>query len=106
MTATWEYVRDLGLMAQERPLRIANPIYAEVVSRELTWVVQEEFEQETAWYVNADGSLNVVELMTEFQTFFREHSEHWVTRFQYQGGWSPTSLAGIPPAHREQRWTY
>ena len=22
--------------------------------------------------------------MTEFQTFFREHSEHWVTRFQYQ----------------------
>ena len=79
-----EYVRDLGLVAQERPLRIANPIYAEVVPRELTWVVQEEFEQETAWYVNADGSLDVVKLMTAFQTFFREHSEHWVTRFQYQ----------------------
>ena len=79
-----EYVRDLGLMAQKRPLRIANPIYAEVVPRELTWVVQEEFEQETAWYVNADGSLNVVKLMTAFQTFFREHSEHWVKRFQYQ----------------------
>ena len=101
-----EYVRDLGLMAQDRPLRIANPIYAEVVPRELTWVVQEEFEQETAWYVNADGSLNAVELMTEFQIFFREHSEHWVTRFQYQEAGSPTSLAGIPPAHREQRWTY
>ena len=79
-----EYVRDLGLVAQERPVRIANPIYAEVVPRELTWVVQEEFEQETAWYVTADGSLDVVALMTEFQTFFREHSEHWVTRFQYQ----------------------
>ncbi len=79
-----EYVRDLGLVAQDRPLRVANPIYAEVVPRELTWVIQEEFEQETAWYIDADGSLNVVKLMTEFQTFFREHSEHWVTRFQYQ----------------------
>ena len=79
-----EYVRDLGLLSQDRPLRIANPIYAEVIPRELTWVVQEEFEQETAWYIDADGSLNAVELMTAFQTFFREHSEHWVTRFQYQ----------------------
>ena len=26
-----EYVRDLGLVAQNGPLRIANPIYAEVV---------------------------------------------------------------------------
>ncbi len=79
-----EYVQDLGLVAQDLPYRIANPIYAEVVPRELTWVVQGEFEQETAWYVNDDGSLNVVKLMTEFQTFFREHSEHWVRRFQYQ----------------------
>ncbi|MCE2434669.1 MAG: ATP-binding protein, partial [Candidatus Latescibacteria bacterium] len=30
-----EYIRDLGLLAQDRPLRIANPIYAEVVPREL-----------------------------------------------------------------------
>ena len=79
-----EYVQDLGLVAQDLPYRIANPIYAEVVPRELTWVVQGEFEQETAWYVNDDGSLNVVKLMNEFQTFFREHSEHWVRRFQYQ----------------------
>ena len=79
-----EYVRDLGLVAQDRPLRIANPIYAEVVPRELTWVVQEEFDQETAWYVHADGSLDVVELLTAFQTFFREHSEHWVKRFAYR----------------------
>ena len=79
-----EYVQDLGLVAQHRPIRIANPIYAEVVPRELTWVVQREFEQETAWYVNADGSLDVVKLLAAFQTFFREHSEHWVKRFAYQ----------------------
>ena len=79
-----EYVRDLGLIAQDRPLRIANPIYAEVVPRELTWVVQEEFNQETAWYITANGGLDVAKLLTEFQTFFREHSEHWVKRFAYR----------------------
>ena len=54
-----EYGRDLGLIAQDRPLRMANPIYAEVVPRELTWVVQEEFEQETARYVDAAEGLGV-----------------------------------------------
>ena len=79
-----EYVRDLGLVAQDRPLRIANPIYAEVVPRELTWVVQEEFDQETAWYVDSEGRLDVGKLLSAFQTFFREHSEHWVERFEYK----------------------
>ena len=79
-----EYVRDLGLIAQDDPLRIANPIYAEVVPRELTYAAQSGLVQDTAWYVDADGQLNVVELMTAFQSFFREHSEHWVERFQYK----------------------
>ena len=82
-----EYVRDLGLVARNRPVRIANPIYAEVVPRELTWVAQEEFEHDTAWYVDADGGLNVRKLLAAFQTFFREHSEHWRQRFQYQEAW-------------------
>ena len=83
-TRDLEYVRDLGLIASDDPLRIANPIYAEVVPRELTYAAQVGLNEDTTWYVNADGSLNVVKLMAEFQTFFREHSEHWVTRFQYQ----------------------
>ena len=83
-TRDLEYVRDLGLIAPNEPLRIANPIYAEIVPRELTYAAQVGLDENTAWYVNADGSLNVIKLMTEFQTFFREHSEHWVTRFQYQ----------------------
>ena len=82
-----EYVRDLGLVARNRPIRIANPIYAEVVPRELTWVAQEEFEQEAAWYVDADGGLNARRLLAAFQTFFREHSEHWSKRFLYQEAW-------------------
>ena len=79
-----EYVRDLGLIARGDPLRIANPIYAEVVPRELTYAAQAGLVEDTAWYVNADGDLDMVKLMTAFQTFFREHSEHWVARFEYQ----------------------
>ena len=82
-----EYVRDLGLVARDRPVRIANPIYAEVVPRELTWVAQEEFEHDTAWYVDAAGGLDARALLAAFQTFFREHSEHWRQRFLYQEAW-------------------
>ena len=79
-----EYVRDLGLVAQHGPLRIANPVYAEVVPRELTYAAQEVLSQETAWYVDAGGGLDVVKLLEAFQAFFREHSEHWVGRFEYR----------------------
>ena len=79
-----EYVRDLGLLARDSPLRIANPIYAEVAPRELTLAAQEGLVQETAWYVDADGGLDLTKLLAAFQAFFREHSEHWVARFDYQ----------------------
>ena len=79
-----EYVRDLGLIAREDPPRIANPIYAEIVPRELNYFAQAGLVQDTAWYVKADGSLDLVELLSAFQTFFREHSEHWVERFEYK----------------------
>ena len=81
------YVRDLGLVAQADggPPRIANPIYAEVVPRHLNYAVQETLPQQMAWYVDADGGLDVAGLIAAFQEFFREHSEHWVQRFeQYQ----------------------
>ena len=78
------YVRDLGLVAQADggPPRIANPIYAEVVPRHLNYAVQETLPQRMVWYVNADGVLDVEGLIAAFQEFFREHSEHWVQRFE------------------------
>ena len=71
------YVRDLGLVAQpvDGLPRIANPIYAEVVPRHLNNLVQETLPQRMAWYVDADGALDVEGLIAAFQTFFREHSE-------------------------------
>ena len=82
-----EYVRDLGLIAGDAPVRIANPIYAEVVPRELSRVAQETLDQDTAWYVGTAGGLDVGRLMSEFQGFFRRHSEHWRNRFEYEEAW-------------------
>ena len=76
-----EYVRDLGLIDASLPPRIANPIYQEVVPRELGYILQSSLDQNPAWYVDADGGLNMVKLLTAFNTFFGEHGEHWLGRF-------------------------
>ena len=78
------YVSDLGLVAQDAAgtPHIANPIYAEVVPRHLNYAVQAGLPQQVAWYVDADDGLDVEGLLAAFQEFFREHSEHWVQRFE------------------------
>ena len=73
-----EYVRDLGLLAPDSPPRIANPIYAEVVPRELGYVLQDSLDIQARWYVDDDGGLNMTKLLTAFGTFFGEHAEHWL----------------------------
>ena len=80
-----EYVRDLGLIAADPPLRMANPIYAEVVPRELTWLAQDDLPHDPAWYVDdADGALRLDKLLEAFQEFYREHSEHWAERYGFR----------------------
>ena len=79
-----EYVQDLGLIARDPPMRLANPIYAEVVPRQLTWPTQLKLQDDPAWYVDADGALLLDKLLARFQEFFREHSESWVERFDYR----------------------
>ena len=78
-----EYVRDLGLIAPDPPTRVANPIYGDVIPRELTSAMDEGLTEQTVWYVNADGALLMEKLMASFQRFFREHSEHLAGRFDY-----------------------
>ena len=79
-----EYVCDLGLVRRQGPVAIANPIYQEVIPRDLTYTTQAYLHQDPAWYVDADGALRVSDLLAAFQAFFREHSEHWVERFDYK----------------------
>ena len=98
-----EYARDLGLVAMEAPIRIANPLYAEVVPRELTWVVQEELTLETAWYVAADGGLLVDKLLAALQAFFLRALRALGGPVQLPGSRAAASPAGIPAARRERR---
>ena len=79
-----QYVRDLGLVAHDAPIRIANLIYREVIPRDLTWTTQAGLTHDPAWYLDAAGNLRLAELLAAFQGFFREHSEHWIERFQYR----------------------
>ena len=76
-----EYLRDLGLIAPDSPPRMANPIYAEAIPRELGYVLQDSLDVQTAWYVDSSGRLNLTKLLTAFRTFFGEHSDHWLGRF-------------------------
>ena len=80
-----EYVRDLGLVAAKDEVRMANPIYAEVVPRELTAALQSglELQVKPEWYVQADGGLDVAGLLSAFQGYFREHAESWVERYRH-----------------------
>ena len=79
-----QYVYDLGLITIQGQLRIANPIYQEVIPRVLTYTTQLTISQESAWYVTPDGRLDMNKLLAAFQQFFREHAEHWIERFEYK----------------------
>ena len=76
-----EYARDLGLLAADSPPRIANPIYREVVPRELGYIVQSSLDMEAVWYLDDAGRLDMTKLLTAFRMFFAEHAEHWLGRF-------------------------
>ena len=80
----YDYVRDLGLIAPDSPLRIANPIYKEVVPRELTYALQQRLAHQTAWYLDCDRSLQLGKLLEAFQAYFRQQAEHWLSRADYK----------------------
>ena len=76
-----EYARDLGLLAADSPARIANPIYRDMVPRELGYIVQSSLDVDAAWYLDDADRLDLTKLLTAFGTFFAEHAEHWLGRF-------------------------
>lgn len=78
-----EYARDLGLVARDDPPRIANPIYREIVPRELTAATQGDLPLQPARYIDPQRGLDLSKLLADFQAFFRQHSEHWLQRLDY-----------------------
>jgi len=69
------YVRDLGLLSVGPPLRVANPIYREVIVRVLGASVEDNVVADPRSFILADGRLDFPRLLGEFTEFWREHGE-------------------------------
>ena len=68
-----KYCRDLGLVARNNPVRIANPIYREVLVRVLAGTVEANVTEEPRAFVLPDGRLAFRRLLRAFGAFWREH---------------------------------
>ena len=80
-----QYVQGLGLIRlHQGRWEIANPIYREVIPRALTFVAQTSLYQETAWYLNPDGTLDLPKLMAAFQKFWRQDGHLAAEGFSYR----------------------
>lgn len=78
------YVEDLGLITKKPQVKIANRVYQEVIPRELVYTTQLTIHQESQWYIDDEGRLNMDKLLDAFRGFFRKHFEHWVKGFAYE----------------------
>ena len=81
------YCRDLGIIANGDPVRFANPIYREIITRIMNSAFQRGINQDiaqTSWYLRPDGSLDMDKLLEAFVDFYRWNSESWLERFEYK----------------------
>ncbi|MCP4655481.1 MAG: hypothetical protein GY856_08695, partial [bacterium] len=70
------YVEDLGLVdTSSGHLKIANPIYHEVIPRALAAETQFTIPHQTQWYLTADGRLDMDALLRGLLDFRRRHGE-------------------------------
>jgi hypothetical protein len=75
---------DLGLVAIERGApAVANPIYREVLVRQMTYSAQLAIPEPEWKWEKADGTLDMDKLLKEFQTFWRSNSESWEQMVNY-----------------------
>ena len=74
-TTTCRYVRDLGLISPRNPVRVANPIYREVIARVLTDGVEAVVFADPRSFVLPDGRLDFAKLLDEFADFWMENGE-------------------------------
>ena len=80
------FVLDLGILKNVNGTLVpANPMYAEIIGRYLSWGNQERMKRvitETPW-VKEDG-LDMAGLMAAFQQFWRENADEAAVPFQYR----------------------
>jgi hypothetical protein len=75
---------DLGMVIRERGTpKVANPIYREVLARQMTDGTQAAIPEPEWRWENPDGTLDMQTLMREFQKFWGKHSEVWEEKSNY-----------------------
>jgi hypothetical protein len=75
---------DLGLVTIENGTpQIANPIYREVIAREMTYSTQLAIPEPDWQWQKPNGELDMDSLLQEFQKFWRKHSEIWEEKSDY-----------------------
>jgi len=85
----YQYVRDLGLIRDDcGKTEPANPIYAEVIIRMLSFNYQDSltngnYPYQMSRYLK-DGRVDMRCLMGDFQQFWRENGAIWSGRFDYK----------------------
>jgi hypothetical protein len=82
-----QYVLDLGLIRNDGGNYIvSNGIYREVLPRELSYIMEVGLTSRPTqeWYVKANGEIDMIKLLCEFQQFFRENIESWREGYDYK----------------------
>jgi len=85
----YSYVKDMGLIRDDRGIvEPANPIYTEIIIRSLNWDTQVEIEQTGTLYQMPrylqNGTIDMDCLLSDFQVFWRENSDIWRKKYDYQ----------------------
>ena len=74
-----DFCVDLGLVAPDlKPIRVANPIYREVLPRELAYPLTVRIAPTERKWSLADGRLDMAGLLDAFVDFWRQHGEWMV----------------------------
>ncbi|GAA2108485.1 AAA family ATPase [Streptomyces synnematoformans] len=77
------YVRDLGLIAPDSPVRVANPIYKEVIVRVLGTRTESVITAAPSSFRLPDGQVDMDKLLRSFAEFWRENGEILATHSTY-----------------------
>jgi hypothetical protein len=82
------YLQDLGLLAVGDGVKVANPIYAEVVARTLTAGMQDKVAAtlRPEDFLAADGRIDMIKVIDGFAAYWVEHGE-MVEGKDYQEAW-------------------
>lgn len=77
------YLRDLGLIARDNPIRIANPIYKEVIVRVLGAGTELNITVPRQRFIALDGRLDLDILLSEFLAFWKRNGDALTKRETY-----------------------